>query len=119
MIRNKRIYHILSKEEWQKSKKLKYYIPASFKQDGFIHCSTRKQVLATANRRYSRRRDLLLLVINAEKIYVKIVYEDTSGQGEKHPHVYGKISINAITNVLQLKPASSGQFTNFPKEGFK
>lgn len=108
------IYHILPKKQLEKIRSKGFYEPESFLEEGFIHCSTEQQVLATANRRYLGDKDLLLLVIDPKKVDAKIVYEDTSNRGEKHPHIYGRLSISAIAEIRTLKPEKNGSFIRFP-----
>lgn len=109
------IYHILHKDQLARIKSSGVYEPESFQKEGFIHCSTRQQVLPTANRRYASNRDLMLLVIDSEKVDAKIIYEDSSNRGEKHPHIYGRLLGKAIKRVLPLAVDSSGTFTVFPR----
>ncbi len=98
------IYHILNKKQWEKAKEKGFYSPDSLKKDGFIHCSTKEQVIPTANRRFRGSQDLLVLVINPKKVKAKIVYEDLKRVGEKHPHIYGKLSLDEIESVVEFKP---------------
>ena len=98
------IYHILNKKQWEKAKETGFYAPDSLEKDGFIHCSTKEQVLPTANRRFRGKKDLLLLVINPKKVKAKIVYEDLKGMEEKHPHIYGKLSLDEIESIAEFKP---------------
>ncbi len=99
-----KIYHILDRKDWEKAKEKGFYAPDSLKKNGFIHCSTKKQVIPTAKRRFRGRKDLLLLVINPKKVKTKIVYEDLKRVGEKHPHIYGKLSLDEIESVVEFKP---------------
>jgi uncharacterized protein (DUF952 family) len=98
------VYHLLTKKQWEKAKEMGFYVPDSLEKDGFIHCSTKKQVLPTAERRFQGRKDLLLLAINPKRVKAKIVFEDLKGMGEKHPHIYGKLSLDEIESVVEFKP---------------
>lgn len=108
------IYHITHQKDWDRAKEIGEYIPGSLAAEGFIHCSTKEQVLATANRRFPGQKDLLLLVINPKKVGAKIIFEDLRGLGEKHPHIYGELLISAVEIVILLLPDSNGQFTKLP-----
>lgn len=111
-----KIYHLLHENQWRQTKGMDFYAPSSLEKEGFIHCSTKDQILATANRRYLGSTDLLVLVINPEKVTAKIVYEDLRGSGEKHPHIYGKLPIAAVESVTPIKPGEDGRFTHLPPE---
>lgn len=104
------IYHLVRKDAWKKYQKDGIYAPPSLKRDGFIHCSTKKQVLATANRRFAGIYDLLLLVIDTKKVPATIVFEDLRGTGEQHPHLYGTLSLFAVQAILPLLPNADGKF---------
>lgn len=110
----KEIYHITRQKDWKSAKDAGVYTPQSLQSEGFIHCSTKEQILATANRRFAGQKDLLLLVINPGKVSAKIVFEDLKGLGEKHPHIYGKLPISVVETALSLLPDESGQFTKLP-----
>ncbi len=70
-------------------------------------------MVETANRRFSGASDLLLLVINSKKVKTKIVHEDIKNVGEKHPHIYGELFLNAVELVIEMCPNKNGEF-NFP-----
>jgi|SRR3990167_3194078 len=109
------IYHIIHQKDWNRAKETESYAPSSLATEGFIHCSTKEQVLATANRRFSGAKDLVLLVINPKKAGAKIIFEDLRGLGEKHPHIYGKLPISAVKSIVALSPEPNGQFRSFPQ----
>lgn len=111
----KKIYHITEEKAWEQAKKSGTYRSISLSKEGFINCSTKDQVIPTANRRFGGFDNLLLLEINPKKIGVKIVYEDLSNLGEKHPHIYGALPIEAVEEVLKLSPDQQGNFS-FPKK---
>jgi|SRR3989344_4048526 len=110
------IYHLTNEDQWKLNQKIGFYTPGSLTKEGFIHCSTKEQILATANRRFHGDTSLVILVINTDKVETKIVFEDTSGRGEKHPHIYGKLSLSSIEHVLPLKPDNDGAFNDLPIE---
>nr|WP_236705478.1 DUF952 domain-containing protein [Frankia sp. ACN1ag] len=51
------------------------YRPASLGTEGFIHFSTPAQVVATANRFYAGRDDLLLVVVDPERLTAPLRWE--------------------------------------------
>lgn len=104
------IYHILSKKEWDNFQKDGEYSPLSLEKDGFIHASTKDQLLPTANRIYKGKTDLIVLEINTNKITAKIVFEYSKGSKEKHPHIYGKIPLTTIVSAYNLISDYDGVF---------
>ena len=63
-----KVFHIISKDEWNKVKNAGVYTPASLKTDGFIHCSKADQILTVANSFYKNSHNLILLRINTKKL---------------------------------------------------
>lgn len=108
------IYHLITQSDWDKAKTQNSYSPQSLAKEGFIHASTKEQILPTANRRFKGRKDLLILTIDTEKVIPKIIFEFSSGSGEKHPHIYGALSIDAVIKICSLIPDDSGLFTYLP-----
>ncbi len=104
------IYHLVRKDVWEMYQKDGLYAPPSLEKEGFIHCSTKEQVLATVNRRFAGVKDLLLLVIDTNNVPFKIVFEDLRGTGEKHPHIYGKLPLTSIQTILPLLSNAGGTF---------
>lgn len=109
------IYHLVQKDAWRKYQKDGIYTPPSLGKEGFIHCATNEQVLATANRKFAGATDLLLVVVDTEKVPAKIMFEGLRGTREKHPHIYGKFPLSAIQTILPLLPTADGQFTKLPE----
>ena len=64
---------------------------------GFIHCSTRQQIEATANRFYGDIDQLVLLVIDPVAVPSDILWEPpTPDVEELFPHIYGPLPIAAV-----------------------
>jgi uncharacterized protein (DUF952 family) len=104
------LLHIISDQEWVAAQQAGDYQPPSLQAEGFIHCSTVEQVAATANRYYIGRKDLHLLVIDAELVEKLVKFEDTSGRGELFPHIYGPLNLTAIVAVVPFAPTADGTF---------
>jgi len=109
------IYHLITQTDWDKAKSQELYSPPSLAKEGFIHASTKKQILTTANRRFKGKKDLLILTIDADKVIPKIIYEFSPGSGEKHPHIYGTLSIDTVIEIRSLIPDNNGLFAKLSK----
>ena len=101
------IFHITTHDTWQQALKAGVYQADSLETEGFIHCSTVGQVIATANRFYHGRPDLLLLVIDPEKLEAELLYEEP---GEFFPHLYGSLNLDAVTKTTDFPPNPDGSF---------
>ncbi|QOR64715.1 DUF952 domain-containing protein [Cytobacillus suaedae] len=109
------ILHIIELETWLKAKNEGMYTPSSIEDEGFIHCSTKEQVLEVANFLYKGQEDLVLLCIDSTKVKAEIVYEDLYETGKLYPHIYGGLNVDAVENVVKFLPTSDGTFI-LPKE---
>lgn len=87
------------------------YRDPSLDAEGFIHCSTVDQYLVPANERFAGRNDLVLLVIDTERLDSKPVYEDCYQSGTRFPHVYGPIPFAAVVATVGLPPDADGGFS--------
>lgn len=94
-----RLYHITSEREAREAAQAGEYSPAAFEREGFIHCSYAHQVLATLQRIFRGRTDLVLLEIDPELLGCKVVEENLEGGAELFPHIYGQLRMSAVVKV--------------------
>ena len=86
------IYHIVEQSAWNQAVRDGIYLPQNFMREGFIHCSTREQVLGVANRFYAQDSNLVLL---------------------QFPHIYGALNMDAVKKALAFEKNDDGKF-RFP-----
>ena len=112
------LYHIATREAWSAAEGHGAYKPSSLTSEGFVHCSTGRQVMLVAKRFYAGQAGLVLLVISAERLTSTLKWEHVpddpaSAQGKPgpaYPHVYGPINLDAVTEVLDFGPDPDGTF---------
>lgn len=102
-----RLYHIAEPGAWTAGRD---YQPAAFAAEGFVHLSTRAQVLATAERYYAGREGLQLLAIDPAALGAALVYEAAPGAEERFPHYYGAIPAAAVVDAAPLRLQGDGGF---------
>jgi uncharacterized protein (DUF952 family) len=102
------IYHIANEADW--SRRSDSYAPEGWRSEGFVHCSTREQVVRTANRFFGGRADLVLLHIDPTQLAALVVWEDGEGSGEDFPHVYGAIEISSVVAAEPFGCGPDGSF---------
>jgi uncharacterized protein (DUF952 family) len=102
------IYHITKIDYFQSIQSNGSYVPETFNQDGFIHCSTKDQVIRVANSFFPNQKDLILLEIDDKKLLKKLVFENLDGGEELFPHVYESIPLATITHLAPLDFRESG-----------
>ena len=113
------IYHITSRPAWSEARERGDYRAESLETEGFIHCSTEKQVLPVAHKFYAGQSDLLLLVIEPALLASDLKWEPPSGgapppgvpEGDLFPHVYGPINLDAIVKVFDLEASPDGKYS--------
>ena len=103
------IFHITTEEQWLEAKLLGEYKHPSLQNEGFIHCSTRDQVVTSANRYFMDYAFVFVLQIEEEKLTSQLIYEPSTG-GELFPHVYGSINVDAIVKIVKEKRGDDGFF---------
>lgn len=108
------IYHITTAADWD--------TPGDYRADslvaqGFIHFSTREQVARVANAVYTARRDLVLLVVDADRLRAPLRFEPPDPNvpaehdtGERFPHLYGALNRDAVLEARPYPPDADGVF---------
>lgn len=111
------IYHIIPRTVWEQALASGTYRPTSLDTEGFIHASTREQVLDTAARYYRGQPGLLLLVIESDKLQSELRFDPVTlnGAETRFPHIYGPLNLDAVEAVLDFPPNADGSFS-FPAE---
>lgn len=104
------IYHITTKDEWQQARLIQAYMADSLNTQGFIHCSTREQILGTANSYFKGKNDLVILCIEADRVQAPIKYEHPEGDPRTFPHIYGPLNIKAVLFAVDFPPEADGSF---------
>ena len=112
------IYHITSRSAWEEARTQGQYSAPSLESEGFIHCSTPKQVLGVANDFYRGQSDLLLLCINERRLCAELRWEapahpkplvvDRVSGASLFPHLYGPLNLDAVVAAHDLSEGASG-----------
>jgi uncharacterized protein (DUF952 family) len=92
------IYHIVLPQVWERFKDRPSYAPESLTSEGFIHCSYPGQLEAVLKRYYRGVEKVLILKIDTEKLYAKLVKEPSTNN-EMYPHIYGRLNHNAVVDI--------------------
>jgi uncharacterized protein (DUF952 family) len=101
------IYHVTTEKEWSVYYNKDHYAPMAYEKEGFVHNCHLHQLNGVLDRYFAGRTDLLLLLIDDEKLVSPVRHETGTGN-ELFPHIYGTINKAAILKVI------SGR-ENFPE----
>lgn len=104
------IYHIANRRDWVKAEKNGEYVADSLVSQGFIHMSTREQVIPVANSFYKDSEDLVLLYIDSEKIKRSLRWEGKDEIGEDFPHLYASLPLDAVIRVEDFNKDDDGNY---------
>lgn len=113
------IYHIATKKEFDEAQTKGEYAAPSLQTEGFIHCSTAKQIAPVANAFYKGQSGLVLLKIDEDRIKSPVKWEAPAGppaqginESDLFPHIYGAINLDAIISVIDFDPADQSLISN-------
>lgn len=101
------LYHLAMEEDWQAARRQGAYTRStrgrSLEDEGFIHASWRQQLVPTWRRFYSDDPPLRLLIIDPERLRaagIPVLEEPAPGSGERFPHIYGPLPLDAVGLAL-------------------
>lgn len=101
------IYKILLPAEWAEFETVGRFDGSPFDHSsGFIHCSSREQVGATALRFFAQEPALVVAALDARLLGAAVRWEDAP-DGGSFPHVYSALPLDAVVGVHQVAGASS------------
>lgn len=101
------IYKILLPGQWDAFAAAGHFDGSPDDQrDGFIHCSTREQVPATALRFFAAQPRLVIAALDAGQLGDAVRWERAAG-GELFPHVYASAPIDCVRATYQVDGASA------------
>lgn len=110
------VFHIAHRREWEAADLAgEGYAPPAFEVEGFIHCSTRAQVLPSAARHFEGAHDLVLVALDASVLGGDLIPELAPSVGEAFPHLYRPITAGDVLAVAPLTRDAAGAYT-FPTD---
>ena len=106
MVSVRRLFHITTHEMWAAALRAGVFHPPSLDTEHFIHLSDERQWLATANRFFRDRTDLVLLSIREDRLASPLRWEPADG--DSFPHLYGPLELAAVVDAVALPVAADG-----------
>jgi len=110
------IYHLTTRRDWRYALATGDYRPKDLDHEKFIHCSTRAQLLPVAMNYFPNRRKISILVIEPSQLTSELKWEKSDepppgvDPGEKFPHLYGPLNLNAVQEVLDMERDADDNF---------
>jgi uncharacterized protein (DUF952 family) len=107
------IYHIAAAKDWAQAQEAGEYTMSTkgvtLAQQGYIHAGIAEQVGPVAAF-YVDEPDLVLLVINEDKVKPPIRYDSVPGRELPYPHIYGPLNVDAVEAALPFDPTDPDAF---------
>jgi uncharacterized protein (DUF952 family) len=101
------IYHIALAADWAQAQRDGQYTISTrgrtLAEEGFIHAATAAQVNQVADAYYRDAPDLVLLVIDTERLGPELRYDPVPGQEQPYPHIYGPLNADAVVEVRSFQ----------------
>jgi uncharacterized protein (DUF952 family) len=99
------IYKILLSDEWERFAELGHFTGSSLdRSSGFVHCSSRAQVGATAQEVFPDAPELVVVALD-ERLLGEVRWEPVH-DGGLFPHVYGPLPREAVLDVRRVRGAA-------------
>lgn len=108
------IYKIATIAQWQMAEDAGRFAGAPVDlADGFIHFSTRDQVVETASRHFAGQKDLLLVAVDTNGLGDALKWEPSRG-GALFPHLYAELPLSAVIWAKPLPLGDDKRHHSFP-----
>jgi uncharacterized protein (DUF952 family) len=107
------LLHITERTTWEAALPTGSYRASTrgvtLEQQGFIHCSLARQLRTVAEFLYADADDLVVLVIDSERVEAPIKYEAMEPGADEFPHIYGPLPTDAVTEVVTVERDNHGR----------
>lgn len=103
--------HLVPEPVWRAQADAPEYLPESFAEEGFVHCTDGAALVVEVANRYYRDdpRPFLVLDVDLAQVAAPAIYED---EERRYPHIYGSIGRGAVARVRRVVRAADGAFTH-------
>lgn len=75
--------------------------------DGYIHLSTAEQVTETVDKHFAGQEGLWVAAVDLEALGDAVRWEESRG-GQLFPHIYGRLTLDAVTAYSPLERDEDG-----------
>lgn len=107
------LLHLTTSSTWRAALSVGSLAPTTLVIDGFIHLSRPDQLAPVANRLFAGRDDLLVVVIDPNRLTDDVRWEPgvpPDSTPMRFPHLYGPLPTAAVTSVLPYRPGPDSSF---------
>jgi uncharacterized protein (DUF952 family) len=104
------IFHIATGRDWERAISTGIYTTESMRSDDVIGCFSPAQYGAAANNLYAGRTDLVLLLIDTDRLGSEVRTERADAHGQPVPCVDGPVNLDAVFEATPYRPGADGRF---------
>lgn len=106
---DRRVFHITTAGEADRLMVEGALSPVSLASEGFVHCSTAAQVVATTARWFDPEAELVLVELDLEQLDHDVSWPEVY-PGERFPHLHGPVTAGAVVGVHPWGPVDREQW---------
>ena len=103
------VYHLARLQDWETALNSGVYAPPSLKTEGFIHASSKEELIPSAVLHFPQESSLVILAISEKKVRQILKWEE-GREGKLFPHIYGNIALERIENTYLLVRNGEGKW---------
>lgn len=107
------LYHVALPADWAAAVAAGRYEVStrgrSLAEEGFIHCSLPHQVRGVADAYYADVAELVLLVIDPDRLDAPVRLEAPGPGAPEYPHIYGAVPVRAVLAAHPLTRDPAGR----------
>jgi uncharacterized protein (DUF952 family) len=104
------IFHIATGRDWERATSTGTYTTESRHSQSVIGCFSPAQHAAAANQLLAGRTDLILLLIDTDRLESEVRVEQADAHGQPIPCVYGPVNLDAVFEATPYRPGPDGRF---------
>jgi uncharacterized protein (DUF952 family) len=104
------IFHIATGRDWERATSTGTYTTESRHSQSVIGCFSPAQHAAAANQLFAGRTDLILLLIDTDRLESEVRVEQADAHGQPIPCVYGPVNLDAVFEATPYRPGPDGRF---------
>jgi uncharacterized protein (DUF952 family) len=104
------IFHIATGRDWERATSTGIYSTGSMHGHGVIGCFSPEQHAPAANQVFAGRTDLVLLLIDTDRLESEVRVEQADAHGQPVPCVDGPVNLDAVFEATPYQPGADGRF---------
>lgn len=103
------LYRLATAAEWRAAQEVGTVpLREIDERDGYVHLSTKAQVIETANLHFSGADGLLALEIPFQAVAANVKFELAPKRAETFPHLYGRLRREHVARALKINETQNG-----------